>query len=119
MEIAKAALKEIVREENISGIIGIADIQKAVSLYYDVKLSELLSKSRARRVSFARQVCMYLVRHLTPSSLHEIGALVGNRDHSTVSYSVDRISELAEQDPRLKADLELISSRIQATRNVL
>src|SRR5574341_10426 len=44
IDLAQEALREIAQEEKRSGAVTVAEIQKAVALFYDVKVSELLSK---------------------------------------------------------------------------
>jgi chromosomal replication initiator protein len=119
LDLARTALKEIVREDTFQSAVAISEIQKAVSLFYDVKIGELLSKRRNRTVSFARQVCMYLSRNLTHCSLEEIGAFLGGRNHATVLYSIRKIESFMKKDPRVDADLKVVTNRILASRNVL
>jgi len=68
----------------------------AVTLHYNVKLSDLQSKSRQKSIAEPRQVCMWLARKRTRFSLQEIGGYFGGRDHTTVMHSIrtvdDRIS---------------------------
>ena len=60
---------------------------------------------------------MFLSRQLTQCSLQEIGSCLGGRDHATVLYSVDKIARLCRQDPKLDADLKLLSNRILSSRS--
>ena len=119
LDLARTALKEIVQEDNFRSAVTIPEIQKAVALYYDVKLAEILSQHRNRTVSFARQVSMYLSRKLTHCSLQELGTLTGGRNHATVIFSVRKITNLCESDPRIKADINILSGRILAARSAL
>ncbi len=119
LDIARAALREIVQEDAFQSTVTISEIQKAVASFYDVKLAELLSERRHRTVSFARQVSMYLSRRLTHCSLEELGTLSGGRNHATVIYAVKKITRLAQTDPRIQANLNLLSNRILASRNAL
>jgi chromosomal replication initiator protein len=119
LELARAALTQIVQEDNFKSGVTIPEIQKAVALYYDVKLAEILSKHRNRTVSFARQVSMYLSRKLTHCSLQELGTLTGGRNHATVIFSVRKITGLCKTDPRIKADIDILSGRILASRSAL
>jgi chromosomal replication initiator protein len=41
---------------------------------------------------------MYLIRQLTDLSLVEIGRLIGGRDHTTVMYACEKVSNLMATD---------------------
>src|SRR5205823_1477273 len=62
----------------------IAQIQAAVASWYGLAVSELVSSTRAARVSWPRQLAIYLAREVTGTSLHTIGDAFGGRNHATV-----------------------------------
>jgi chromosomal replication initiator protein len=70
-------------------------IQNAVCAVLHLSPHELLSPSRAPRVTRARHLAMYLTRQLTGLSLAEI-ARGFRRDHSTVLHAVRRIDNQLE-----------------------
>lgn len=72
-------------------------IIQAVAIFYDVKLEEVLRKSRNRRRTLARQVAMALSRELLGSSYPKLGRAFGC-DHSTVISAVQRVQQLREDD---------------------
>jgi len=51
---------------------------------------------------------MYFVKKHTKLSLAQIGAQIGNRNHSTVLHSCNAVKNLAEVDKRFRADIEEI-----------
>lgn len=118
-ELARKALKEVQEELWVGSKVGISEIQKAVSVFYDVKVVDLLSKQRSQTISLARQVSMILCRRLTHHSLDEIGTIHGGRDHSTVIYGIGRIEELLQHDSRLRYALQEITQRVSAHRRGL
>jgi len=81
------------------------EILERVAIYYGVTREDLLGPRRSREVALARQVAMYLVRELTSLSLPQIGREVGNRDHTTVLYGVDKIAALFEKDEALRRQI--------------
>jgi chromosomal replication initiator protein len=83
-------------------------IIESVTRFYDVKLTDLLSKRRHKSIAMPRQVCMYLARKHTRFSLEEIGGYFGGRDHTTVMHAVRTIEEKAAADPKLKAEIDRI-----------
>ncbi len=68
-----------------------ADVQKAVSAHFRVKLDDLKARSRKRDIAYARQVAMFLTRELTGLSLPKIGGEFGGRDHTTVLHACEKI----------------------------
>lgn len=88
-----------------------ADVLQAVAAYYRVKTSELAGPQRERKISFARQMAMYLLREEAKLSLIEIGHHLGGRNHSTVIYSCDKVAE-SKSGGRVKADLHALRQLI-------
>ena len=84
--------------------ISIDNIQKTVSDYYNIKLSDLLSSRRNRSVARPRQVSMSLSKELTNHSLPEIGDSFGGRDHTTVLHACRRIEELRKENADIEED---------------
>ena len=102
-------------EEQAQKNISITEIIDVVTEYFDVKLTDLLSKKRNQSIILPRQYCMYLARNLTKHSLEEIGGHFGGRDHTTVLHACTKISQLKEDDHNTKIQLnELTSSITQA-----
>lgn len=64
----------------------------------DISPQEMLSKNRKKKAVMSRQICMYLARQFLPLSYPEIGKKFGNRDHSTVIYSVKKIEKIKEHN---------------------
>lgn len=87
----------------------------AVSALFDVSIDELKGNSRRREISMARQVGMYLMRHHTDLSLPKIGEVFGGKDHTTVLYSCEKISQLKNTDPNLAQQLRQLSDRINGS----
>ena len=109
LELAKNALSDDGGDEGISsGQPTIQTIIDAVTRYYDIKLTDLLSKRRHKSIALPRQVCMWLARRHTRYSLEEIGGYFGGRDHTTVMHAVRQINSKREHDPTLANDVERI-----------
>jgi chromosomal replication initiator protein len=86
--------------------ITIPNIQKTVADYYQLRLSDLLSKRRSRSVARPRQMAMSLAKELTEHSLPEIGDAFGGRDHTTVLHACRTIRDFRETDGKLRQDWE-------------
>ncbi len=74
----------------------VEDIQRAVCVYFAIKLSDLKSKKRHRAVSYPRQVAMYLCRERLGTSYPALGERFGGKDHTTVISAVRKITGLLE-----------------------
>lgn len=77
-----------------------------------VTLDDLKGNSRRREISLARQMAMFLMRQHTDLSLPKIGEEFGGKDHTTVMYSCDKITQLRERDPHIAQMLRQLNDRI-------
>ncbi|MBW4648199.1 MAG: chromosomal replication initiator protein DnaA [Kastovskya adunca ATA6-11-RM4] len=87
-------------------------ILMAIADTFDVSIEDLKSNSRRREISWSRQIGMYLMRQHTDLSLPRIGEEFGGKDHTTVMYSCDKITQLRETDATLDQTLRQLSDRI-------
>jgi chromosomal replication initiator protein len=94
----------------------IAEIQGSVASYYELSVAELISASRAARISWPRQVAIHLARKLTAASLHEIGEAFGGRNHATVLHACKRVSERLTSNPEVGSQLLELSAMIPNRR---
>jgi chromosomal replication initiator protein len=102
LDLAKEALRDILNLN--SRQISVEGIQKTVSEYFKIKVSDMHSKKRSRNLARPRQVAMALAKDLTQMSLPEIGEAFGNRDHTTVLHACRTIASLRKHDTGLNRD---------------
>ncbi len=95
----------------------IQEIIDAITGYYDVKLTDLLSKRRHKSIALPRQIGMWLARKHTRFSLEEIGSYFGGRDHTTVMHAIRMIDSKREFDNTLDLDVTRLEDQI-STRAV-
>ena len=115
LELAKQALADG-RPADAVGAASQPTIQQiidAVTKYYDIKLSDLMSKRRHKSVTLPRQVCMWLARKHTRFSLEEIGGYFGGRDHTTVMHAVRTVGSRAQTDAALSSDVTRIEQSLE------
>jgi chromosomal replication initiator protein len=55
---------------------------------------------------------MYLAKHLTPTSLPQIGREFGGKHHTTVLHSVNKIEELRKTDRELNRLINKLSDAL-------
>lgn len=112
LEIAEEALKELIdtptyRTNSISKIIDV------VAKYFDIDSSMIKGKMKKKNIAEARAIAMYLSRMLTKESLERIGLEFGGRDHSTVIYSYEKISNEYKTNNELQEKIRLIKERLR------
>jgi chromosomal replication initiator protein len=95
----------------------IAQIQAVVCEQYGLTEDELLSTSRAVRVTRPRQLAMYLARKHTKASLPAIGAAFGGRNHTTVLHAIKRVEAALGTDADVDDALRAITGRLRADRH--
>jgi chromosomal replication initiator protein len=89
------------------------DIQTAACRQFGITAEELLSSSRAPRISWPRQVAMYLARELTSESLPAIGRQFGGRDHTTVLHAWRRTGERIASDAKRRGDVHKLLQTLE------
>jgi len=104
IDLIRESLKDLLALQD--KLVTIDNIQRVVSEYYKVKMSELLSKRRSRSIARPRQVAMALAKELTNHSLPEIGEAFGGRDHTTVLHACRKIKELQESSRDISEDVK-------------
>jgi chromosomal replication initiator protein len=92
----------------------IDDIKAAACRQFGVSPEELVSNSRAARLTWARQVAMYLARELTDESLPAIGRAFGGRDHTTVLHAWRRMGERVVGSSASREAVEEMRKRLRA-----
>ena len=73
-------------------------------------------QQRVRDAVSARQIAMYLIRSMTNLSLDDIGREFGNRDHSTVIHSLDKVEEQMKKSPTFAETVKEIKTNINSRR---
>jgi len=104
LEVAKQALADDTKRDSERSP-SIHAIIETVTRYYNLKVTDLLSKRRHKSVALPRQVAMWLARRHTRYSLEEIGGHIGGRDHSTVLHAVRTVDHRREIDSMLSSDV--------------
>ena len=109
-DVVEGALGDLIKPKKL--FIEVNEVQKTVSKYYGITVSDLVSSSRKQHLVKARQMAIYLCHELTSLSLAKIGQNFGNRDHSTVLYSCEKLKGLIASNEEIKNDIENIKIKI-------
>ncbi len=85
-----------------------------VSKFYSIDADAIRGQGRTKDTALARQIAMYQIRRMTNLSLKEIGREFGDRDHSTVMHSIERVEKLMKQSPEVAEVIKDINANINA-----
>ena len=110
-DLAQEVLRNVKDHEEKA--VTIDHIQKFVSDYYQLKLTDLKSRNNSKSIAMPRQVAMYLCKTLTHASLPEIGRSFGGKHHSTVIHSIKKVEGLRKSDSQFNT---LLNSFLESFR---
>ncbi len=111
ISLAAEALKDIISSENKREVTPelILDI---VSDHFGITVADIKSNKRNAEITVPRQICMYLMRHMTETALKGIGVILGGRDHSTIKHGVEKIASDIETDEIMANTVNIIKKKI-------
>ena len=109
---AMNAIREILSDDSIAPVT-VDRIISEVAGIYGVTSDDIRSMKRSSQISTARKVAAYVIKEMTQLSLQNIGAELGGKNHSTVSFYIDSISEAVANDPSTKETIEDIIRNIK------
>jgi len=113
LELAEQALKDQL-EGAEKPEISISYIQQIVAEHYNLTIADLNGRKRTQNIVFPRQIAMYLCRKLLENqSLPNIGTAFGDRDHTTVMHSCNKIAVELDSDKHLGDVISELDRRIQ------
>ena len=87
-------------------------IIELVAKEWQTTVEALLGRDRSQKIVQPRQVAMYLLRKETDASLPQIGAVLGGRDHTTVMYSINKITSDIESKSDLRKRVVSIKQQL-------
>mgnify|MGYP002891942037 CR=1 FL=1 len=109
-EILKVYVKLYQKEITIDHII------EVVCEYLNLDFARFNSTERTREIAQARQIAMYLIRRMTSMSLNDIGKEFGDRDHSTILHSLDKVESTMRSDPAFAEKVKEITTNINSKK---
>ena len=111
ISLASEALKDIVSSQNNRKVTPelILDI---VSDHFGISIADLKSNKRSADIANPRQISMYLIRTMTEVPLKGVGIILGGKDHSTVKYGVEKITNEMKRNETLSNTINIIKKKI-------
>lgn len=87
-------------------------IIQIVADHFGITTADIVSQKRSNEIAYPRQIAMYLCRSMTDVPFETIGKYMGNRDHSTVKYGVDKITKDIKDNESLASTINIIAKKI-------
>ena len=109
--LAAEALKDMISPDDTRAVSPEL-IMDVVSEHFNVPVTELKGKKRNAEIVLPRQIVMYLCRNMTDIPLKSIGALLGGKDHASISHGVRKIENDLKTDEALNNTVNIIKKKI-------
>ncbi len=107
--LAEMALSDLLPQARSVTAERVVDI---VARSFNVTADHILGRDRSQNIALPRQVAMYLLREESNASLPQIGQAMGGRDHTTVMYAIEKITDMLERDDRLRRQVVQIRQQL-------
>jgi chromosomal replication initiator protein len=108
-ELASNALADLMARPTT---VTLDELMTTVADYYGISRDDLLGRGRNKELVHPRQVVMYLAREELQLTLPQIGDAIGGRDHTTVIYGVDKITQSIGSDDGIRREVLAIRERL-------
>jgi len=108
-ELAASALADLMARPTT---VTLDELVMTVSDFYSISRDDLLGRGRNKELVHPRQVVMYLAREELQLTLPQIGESLGGRDHTTVMYGVERMTQYIDSDDNIRREVLAIRERL-------
>ena len=105
-------IHEVLAEQAAANEITPRAIVATVAKAFALKVGDLKGTSRRQSISVARGIAVYLLRHISKLSYHEIGQQFGGRDHTTILHVYQKTTERLAADKPLHQTLQTIKNQL-------
>ncbi len=93
--------------------IDIGTIQKIVAQHFGLKVSDLTSPKREKKLVLPRHIAMYLSKELLGTALAEIAENFHRGDHTTVQHAIRKVSTLMDSDESTRASVRELRRKLE------
>lgn len=90
----------------------IQNLINIVTKYFQISEEDLLSQNRKPNLVYARNACYYILRGELNLSLAKIGEYFNKKDHTSISYGVNKIKEQIQTNLNVKNDINYIKEKM-------
>ena len=88
-------------------------ILEKVAEYYKIPKAQIVGKSRKKEYVIARHMAIWLIKKTIDLPYKEIGRVFGNRDHSTIISSINKIEEYMKINQTVKLAANKIEKKFK------
>lgn len=111
MQLAEETLKDIISPYTPMEITP-SFIVKVVAEHFGITQEDIISKKRNSEFVIPRQICMYMIREYTTTSLESIAKMLNKKDHTTILHGVKKIESEMNTNPDIKNKIEIIKKKM-------
>jgi len=88
---------------------------KTVCSFYNIKVTNIKSSDRSERLSFPRQIAMYILREHYRFRLEHVAEMLKKKDHTTIIHGVEKIKQLLMKDQQVKNEVDKIIQTVESS----
>ena len=111
MNLAEETLKDIISPDTPMEITP-SFIVKVVAEHFGVSQEDIISKKRNSEYVIPRQICMYMIREHTTTSLDNIAKMLNKKDHTTILHGCKKIENEMLKNPDIKNKIDIIKKKM-------
>ena len=112
MEDAVAAFDGQLEEDRNDGLSA-DDIIDTVCKYFDISRQDIVGKKKSKEIVEPRMIAIYLIIEILEIPLDAVGKIFGGRDHSTIMYSRDKITDQLKTSLKTQSNISEIRKMLK------
>lgn len=97
---------------DVKEALSLQTIATTVAKHFGYSLQDLRSEHRNKDIAQARHIAFYLMKKMSSFSLREIGKFLERKDHSTVMYAYEKMSQRIERDAAFSREIQTIERKL-------